>query len=74
MYGTSTMSGNPAHKNYMKNWWDTSASTVGAAAALNIMAPLLVSGDFMDPALTQSDGIHPTPSGYSAIGDYIEIQ
>lgn len=76
MYGTSDMTDNPAHKNYMKNWWDTSRTSVGAFSTIDIMTPLL-SGDYMASGLTQSDKIHPTAGssgGYKEIGDYLEVQ
>lgn len=74
MYGTDTMTGNPAHKTYMLNWWNSNKDSVGAFSAIDIMTPIRVTGDFMDSALTQSDKIHPTPSGYQAIGEYLKIQ
>lgn len=67
MYGTSSMSGSPAHRDYMKDWWDANKDVVGAFSVVNIMESLQVS-NFMDPAYTQSDGIHPNPSGYALIG------
>ncbi|MFN3732257.1 SGNH/GDSL hydrolase family protein [Comamonas testosteroni] len=67
LYGTSTLAGNPAHRDYMKSWWDANKDGVGAFSALDIMEPLQVS-DFMNPAYTQSDGIHPKPAGYALIG------
>lgn len=73
MYGTSTYVDNPSHRNYMLNWWDTSKDSVGAFSAINIMTPIISSG-YMADALTQSDKIHPTPSGYQAIGEYLTVQ
>lgn len=70
MYGTSGMSGNPAHRDYMKTWWDTNKESVGAFSAIDVMQPLL-SGGFMGASYTQSDGIHPNPSGYGLMGALI---
>ena len=78
MYGTSTAPDNtpsPALRDYMTTWWDTSSSTItGLAGRINIMSPVAGGGGFMASSLTQSDGLHPTPSGYSAIGAFIGAQ
>lgn len=75
MYGTDAGADNtPTNdlRDYMLDWWnnyrpiDISPNVL----QLDIMNPVLSSG-FMNPALTQADGIHPTPAGYQAIGEYI---
>lgn len=72
VYGTSSNANNPGLHDYMKTWWGTSMPTVtGVAAAINIMRPIDVAGEYMDPTLTQSDNIHPNIAGYTAIGQYI---
>lgn len=70
MYGTSSNSINPAHRDYMKNWWDASATSVGSYGTVDIMTPLL-SGGYMADAKTQSDKIHPNPTGHQGIGELI---
>jgi lysophospholipase L1-like esterase len=55
----------------MLDWWDNYAgSLTGLALRINIMSPLLSAG-FMDAALTEADGIHPTAFGYQDIGELI---
>ena len=57
MYGTSTFSFNPAHRDYAKTWWDVNRLTLtDVHGAVNIMQPLL-SGGYMADALTQV-GVH----------------
>jgi lysophospholipase L1-like esterase len=71
MYGTSAYAGQPTLRDYMFDWWDNYAPTVtGQAGNINAMHPLL-SGGYMDGALTESDEIHPTASGYQLIGQFI---
>lgn len=72
MYGTAASADNtptPDLRDYMLDWWDNYRPTLtGVFASIDIMQPLL-SGGFMNAALTQADGIHPIPAGgYSAIG------
>lgn len=75
VYGTDAGADNtPTNdlRDYMLDWWTTYLPTVsGQYSAIDIMDPVRVSGDFQDPAVTQSDGIHPTPAGYELIGEYI---
>lgn len=75
MYGTSAGGDNtptPDLRDYMRTWWNGGRLSVsGAAAVFDIMEPLRVSGDYMNAALTQPDGIHPNVDGHSAIGAYI---
>lgn len=71
MYGTSGNGINPAHRTYMAEWWASDRlSLTGLLQSIDIM-PAVVSGDYMDAALTESDGIHPKPAGYQAIGELI---
>lgn len=74
MYGTAAGADNtptPDLRDYMLDWWDNYAgSLTGLALRINIMSPLLSAG-FMDAALTEADGIHPTAFGYQDIGELI---
>lgn len=76
MYGTSGGSDNtptPDLRDYMTTWWATyAASLSGSYIPINIMSPLIDGSGFMQIALTQPDGIHPTPAGYEAVGNFIE--
>lgn len=72
MYGTSGMTGNPSHRDYMQSWWSTNKDGVGAFSAVDIMEPL-IAGGFMSAAYTQSDGIHPNPAGYTLIGAQLSV-
>ncbi len=74
MYGTAAGADNtptPDLRDYGLNWWTAyMPGLTNVDVAINIMQPLL-SGGFMDPALTESDGIHPTAFGYQDIGQFI---
>jgi len=62
----------PALRNYMRTWWDTSSPGItGIAARIDIMTPLRTADYYMSASLTQSDGIHPNPAGYALVGGYI---
>lgn len=78
MYGTSSYSGNtptPDHRDYMTTWWGSNMPTLtGSFVPVNIMTPIVDGSGYMTSGLTQSDGIHPTPSGYEDIGQYIVAQ
>lgn len=74
MYGTSGNAINPDHRAYMASWWASDRlALTGLLAAIDIMVPV-ASGDYMAGALTETDGIHPTPAGYQAIGEYIATE
>jgi lysophospholipase L1-like esterase len=74
LYGTSSASYNPGHRDYMKDWWDNYLGTVtDHYSSLDIMTPILDSG-YMDDSLTQSDDIHPNVNGHTEIGEYIAAQ
>jgi lysophospholipase L1-like esterase len=72
VYGTSTAADNtptPDLKDYMLEWKEDYAPTLtDVAAFVDIMDALRGTDDFMDPALTQSDKLHPNPSGFAPIG------
>jgi lysophospholipase L1-like esterase len=74
LYGTSAANDNqptPDLRDYMLDWWTNYLPTVtGHALAIDIMQPLLSAG-FQNSSLTQVDGLHPTPTGYQAVGEYI---
>lgn len=71
MYGTSANPLNPTLRDYMLEWWDDYRPTlVGVYDAVDIMAPL-ISGGYMNPVLTNADGIHPLAAGYELIGEEI---
>ncbi|MFM2254180.1 MAG: hypothetical protein RJB68_2517 [Pseudomonadota bacterium] len=76
MYGKSGGADNsptPDLRDYMTTWWTTKAASLsGNYMAIDIMASIIDGSGFMQSGLTQSDGIHPTPAGYAAIGDSIE--
>lgn len=76
MYGTSAGSDNtpsPDLRDYMTTWWSVNADALsGDYMAIDIMAAIIDGSGFMQSGLTQSDGIHPTATGYAAIGDRIE--
>lgn len=78
MYSTANYSGNvptPDHRDYMAAWWSADRLAVaGSFVAVDIMAPIKDAAGFMRSDLTQSDGIHPTPSGYQLIGQYVAAQ
>lgn len=74
MYGTSGNGINPDHRNYMASWWASDRlALTGLRGSIDIMVPM-ASGDYMNAALTEGDGIHPTPAGYEAIGEYIAAE
>lgn len=73
MYGTSSHSQNtPAQlRDYMKDWWDTDrVSLARVSRSIDIMQPVLGASNYQDAALCV-DTIHPSASGYAAIGPYI---
>lgn len=72
MQGTPTYAGNPALRDYTDLWWSTSRSTLKGVYSYFDIAAAIGSGGFQSPALTQSDGIHPNPAGYAAIGALID--
>lgn len=60
-------------KGYNTTWWNSFEPTItGLSAAINSMVPLLISTGtgYQDPALSQSDGLHPNIAGYTAMGNY----
>lgn len=68
VYGTSSNVANPGLRDYMLEWWEDYRPTLtGNFTTVDIMQPLL-SGGYMDAALTQADNIHPTPAGYALVG------
>lgn len=73
--GTSAGADNqptPDLRDYMDLWWTTSKSTItGLALDIDVMSTIAAAGNFMDPALTQADGIHPNVAGHTSIGAYI---
>lgn len=75
MYGTLYANDNtptPVLRDYMLDWWTNYRPTLaGVRLDFDITVPV-ASGGFMNPALAQTDGLHPTPTGYAAIGNYIE--
>jgi len=75
MYGTSVCSDNtptPDLRDYMRDWWDNYRTALtGIATHINIMTPMTTS-NFQTTAETQSDGLHPKPSGYQLIGEFIK--
>ena len=75
VYGTQASPDNqptPVLRDYMLDWWVNYRPTLtGDAVLLNIMQPIIGGDGFQQAALTQSDGIHPTPAGYTAIGQFI---
>lgn len=74
MYGTSGNGINPAHRTYMADWWASDRlALTGLLAQIDIMVPMDSAG-YMNAALTEGDGIHPTPAGYQAIGEYIQAE
>lgn len=71
VYGTSTNALNPTLRDYMDDWWNGYRITMtGDFTSVDIMAAIISSG-YMADALTQSDKIHPTPSGYAAIAPLV---
>jgi len=74
MYGTAAGADNtpsPDLRDYGLNWWTAyMPGLTNVDLAINIMTPIL-SGGFMDAALTEADGIHPTAFGYEDIGQFI---
>lgn len=76
MYGTSTYPGNTPDDllRYGRNWWNNDMLRLtGVDAYYDISIPVQVSNsnNFMASGSSQSDGIHPNPTGYAAIGAYI---
>lgn len=58
----------PGQKEYVDLWWNTHRKTLrGVSQLLDINRVVSLDG-FMDPALTEADGIHPNKSGQLAIG------
>lgn len=74
VYGTSTCpdnTPNPDLRDYMLDWWNNYRSGLtGLNCYVDIMNPITTSG-FQTAAQTQSDGIHPKPSGYNLVGTFI---
>lgn len=71
MQGTPTYSGNPALRDYTDLWWSTSLKLLKSVYSTFDIAAAIGLNGFQDPALTQSDGIHPNPAGYAVIGGLI---
>lgn len=70
-YPNSDHASGPAITAYNLEWWEDYLSTLtDVHMGIDIMQPVL-SGGVMDPAVTESDGIHPTAAGYELIGEYI---
>ncbi len=78
MYGTSGGADNtptPDLRDYMTDWWENYLPTLtGRYTAIDIMQAVMGTSGFQDAALTQSDGIHPTPTGYELIGELIAAE
>lgn len=77
VYATQASTDNTSPRSlmtYARDWWNNGRNTVtGVSAAIDIMDALRSSGsDYMDPAKTQSDGIHPNIAGHALVGGYIE--
>lgn len=74
MYGSAAGADNtptPDLRDYGLSWWTAyMPGLTNVDVAINIMQPIL-SGGFMDAALTEADGIHPTAFGYQDIGEFI---
>jgi lysophospholipase L1-like esterase len=60
---------------YYRDWWENNLSDI---TNVNIKidwmegSGILSGGEYMDTAFTQSDGVHPNPTGYALLGNYIE--
>lgn len=72
LYATETYNAAyPGHRDYCQTWWAEDAYSVPVEARVDIMLPVLSGNGFLNAAVAQSDGIHPTPAGYQLIGQYI---
>jgi len=65
----------PDAPDYYRDWWEIELGNItGANIKIDWMegSGILSGGTYMDTAFTQSDGVHPNPTGYALLGDYIE--
>jgi lysophospholipase L1-like esterase len=65
----------PAAPDYYRDWWEIELSSItNANIKIDWMegSGILSGGTYMDTAFTQADGVHPTPTGYALLGNYIE--
>lgn len=65
----------PDAGDYYREWWETQLGEIESAnIKIDWMegSGILSGGTYMDTSYTQADGVHPTPSGYGLLGDYIE--
>lgn len=71
-YTAAAFASNPAAKDYYKEWWDDYMPTLtGLQATVDTMGALRDPQGYADAALTQSDNVHPTPTGYRRMGQWI---
>lgn len=72
LYATSTYSGNPAYRDYMRSWWNIERRKLNSVSlAVDIMNPVIDASGFVSSANAQPDKVHLTPSAYSLVGGYI---
>lgn len=71
-YSTADDTGQPGQRDYYKEWWEDYRPTLTDVQGwIDIMGALRNPQDYMDNVLAQSDGTHPTPTGYRRMGQWI---
>jgi lysophospholipase L1-like esterase len=72
LYATSTYSGNPGYRDYMRSWWNIDRRKLNSVSlAIDIMNPVIDVDGFLSASNAQPDKVHLTPSAYSLVGGYI---
>ena len=72
LYATSSYSGNPDYRDYMKSWWEVDRRKLNAVdKTIDIMQPVLDGSGFVSSANAQPDKVHLTPAAYALVGPYI---
>jgi len=71
-YTAAALAGNPARRDYYKEWWDDYRPTLtGLDGSIDIMGGLKDPAGYADALLTQSDNVHPNVAGYGRMGTWI---
>jgi lysophospholipase L1-like esterase len=73
LYATSTHTGNPKHRDYMRSWWAKYRLQLrGLYGAVDITQPVNTADGFLNPIYAQPDTVHLNPIGYDLVGKMIE--
>jgi lysophospholipase L1-like esterase len=73
VYQSTDNANYPDNGDYFRNWWDTeSAGIENVDIKIDWMQGTIMDGNYMDATYTQADGVHPNPTGYALLGNYIE--